>query len=108
MLISLYTILLALFGGVVGAFDCANSTHEWHSVAGSCFDESEELPMQQVQPMFGRMLGGIGHKPRDGLCPSGETSCWIVNCCQPGEICGELTVGCIISWSTLYTTTTGT
>jgi len=93
-------------------FDCANTTHQWSSYNGSCFDESEYLPAldlpKEPPRVFGRFLGGIGLTPRDGICGPDQTSCWVVNCCEPGELCGDVTVGCIISWSTLYTTTVST
>ncbi|KAF3935833.1 hypothetical protein ABW19_dt0209513 [Dactylella cylindrospora] len=89
--------------------DCSNDTHRWDSAYGSCLDEAQEpIPYSLPTPgfnLFGKHLGRLGLLPRDGLCGPEETTCWLVNCCQPGETCGPINIGCQVSWSTIYTTT---
>ncbi|KAF3282566.1 hypothetical protein TWF132_010594 [Orbilia oligospora] len=88
--------------------DCSNSTHRWHSLQGSCFNEKGGVipytPLPSKRSSFGNYLDFIGLHPRD-ICGPGETTCWAVSCCRTGEICGSFGEGCKVSWSTIYSTT---
>ncbi|KAF3913397.1 hypothetical protein ABW20_dc0108471 [Dactylellina cionopaga] len=93
-----------------GFSDCSNNTHRWNSLNASCFDEaSGPIPYSPLYSTSNILAGYISSfvrlHPRDGLCGPEETTCWVVNCCQLGETCGPINVGCQVSWSTIYTTT---
>ncbi|KAK6530505.1 hypothetical protein TWF694_003853 [Orbilia ellipsospora] len=89
---------------------CSNETHRWSPFNGSCFDETSgsipyNPPASKSNKLADFISSFVGLRPRDGLCGPQETTCWIVNCCQPGETCGPINIGCQVSWSTIYTTT---
>ncbi|KAK6530561.1 hypothetical protein TWF281_007404 [Arthrobotrys megalospora] len=89
--------------------DCSNSTHRWHSKSnGSCFDEESGVipftPAPSKRGFLDDYFGFVGLHQRD-ICGPDETTCWAISCCRPGEVCGSISEGCKVSWSTIYTTT---
>ncbi|EPS35331.1 hypothetical protein H072_11300 [Dactylellina haptotyla CBS 200.50] len=94
---------------LVESCDCSNNTHRWNSFNSSCFDEESgpvPLTTSSKPNIFARAISNfVGLHRRDGLCSANETTCWVLNCCQPGETCGAINVGCQVSWSTIYSTT---